>query len=197
MQAIFQGPIVNILFEVMDHQTIISFLTLCHCTRNYAYKLYELREFRYSDVKNQSNEYKSKIQHLMINDGVDIHGVQLSEYTKLKTIAIKNRLFNEVLSFIPTTIEEITIKSNFFNCKIQDNFPNLKKLSIDSLSFNSEIDKTLLGRLDQCTIRSPTYTQLKKDKNIKVKSLMFGINASKIDQIKHDKSLPKLLSVCQ
>lgn len=175
--AIFKQEIFNILLELLDKTNTLNFLLVSKqvgiVLPNWIFDKYA---FLHSMSKSQSNEYKAKIKHLIFDEE---KCNSLVDYNKLETILIRHQDFNSALEFVPETIKEITVKSHLFDLPVNDTFSNLEVLTIDSLSFNHEIDPKLIERLKKkCTVLSPTYGKQQTSDQMKIKSLMFGVNKS-------------------
>ena len=180
--------------------------------------------FKYSVIKNESIDYKSKIKFItdineceipmICNEFPNLLGLHevasnpqcnlddkklnliksliidlekptsLKRYKNLTKVTFNHTFFNQQLDFLPESIEEICIDNLSFNQSIPNTFPNLKKLTIKSVSFDEVIDIALIHGLESLYIKSPTYSQINPnhlyDSHVKIDSLMFGVRETKL-----------------
>jgi len=179
--------------------------------------------FKYSVIKNELADYKSKVKFITdINECeipmicnefpnlLGLYGVtsnpqcnlddnkmsliksliidlekptSLKQYKNLTKVTFNHTFFNQQLDFLPESIEEICIDNLLFNQSIPNRFPNLKKLTIKSVSFDEVIDIALIHMLESLYIKSPTYSQINPNhlcnSHVKIDSLMFGVQEPK------------------
>ncbi|QKF94673.1 leucine-rich repeat protein [Fadolivirus algeromassiliense] len=176
MYEILLPPVVEVLFKYLTLSDIFNFLATSSESNEFSYYVYNNYKFKYSSIKDQSHDIKNQIKNLIID--LNRNDLELNEFTNLKTVYIQHNDFNSPLDFIPITIKEIHVTSHLFNKQITDVFPKLQKLVIKSMSFNAEIEESLINRITDLSIDSPTYTKLKSSDGIKVKTLMTKVDIS-------------------